>query len=401
MSALSVRLGEVEVGVLEHFDDESQRFTFSADYCSALIESRPVLGQIFEDRFPDPITVGGPICWFAHLLPQGVMRRWRSRLLGLDEDDTFGLLEQLGMNMPGAVTLTPTDSPVGTRTFAGKSKPTASTEDERTLRFSLAGAQWKLSARSAGRGLTTAAISEGTDYIAKFHASEFPGLPQCEFATMNWARQAGIELPQFELRNVNDFDRIPEEMPVGDGTVYVIERFDRTTEGKVHIEDFGQILDRPPGDAQYHGSCEELARVIRWIAPESAARFLKLTVFNVLCGNGDAHLKNFSIIYPDGRSAALAPAYDLVSTLVYYPQGKEQLALTTGGTNDFRSITASSLNDIISSLGMELAEGETVVKEAVDVITAAWNDASVQEQFTSKQIERINAHHASLGLLNG
>ncbi|MCA9123912.1 MAG: type II toxin-antitoxin system HipA family toxin [Planctomycetaceae bacterium] len=400
MSALLVRLGDVEVGVLEHFDDESQRFTFSDDYCSALIDLRPVLGQIFEDRFPHPITVGGPICWFAHLLPQGVMRRWRSRLLGLDQDDTFGLLRQLGTNMPGAVTLTPTESKIRSHQVRGEENTIASKVDEQTLRFSLAGAQWKLSARSAGRGLTTAAESIGTAYIAKFHAPEFPGLPQCEFATMNWARHSGLELPAFELRTVKDFDSIPDEMPVGDGTVFVIERFDRTPGSKIHIEDFGQILDRPPGDAQYHGSYEELASVIKWIAPESAAAFIKLTVFNVICGNGDAHLKNYSVMYPDKRNAALTPAYDLVSTLVYYPPGKERLALTLGGTNDFRSITESSFEEIVRNLGIDLGVGETTVKEAIEAIMDAWNDPCVQEQFTRKQIEHISAHHASLTLLD-
>ena len=55
MGALLVRLGDVEVGVFECFEDESQRFTFCEKYSSALVNSRPVLGQIFEDRFPHPI----------------------------------------------------------------------------------------------------------------------------------------------------------------------------------------------------------------------------------------------------------------------------------------------------------------------------------------------------------
>ena len=180
----------------------------------------------------------------------------------------------------------------------------------------------------------------------------------------------------------------------------MIERFDRTAESKVHIEDFGQILDRPPGDTQYHGSCEEMAHVIRWIAPESATAFIKLIVFNVLCGNGDAHLKNYSVMYPDTRNATLTPAYDLVSTLVYYPEGKERLALTLGGTNVFRSTTYSSFEGIIRNLGTDMAVGKAIVKDAIDAIMDAWNGASVQEQFTGKQVECINAHHATLALLH-
>ena len=307
MAALLVRVGDFEVGVLEHFDDESQRFAFCPSYVAALNDSRPVLGQIFEDRYPNSIHVDGPICWFAHLLPQGVMRRWRCRLLGLDEDDSFGLLSALGADLPGAVTLTPTTSVLESSRPASD-RPTAfPLANDEVLRFSLAGAQWKLSARSAGRGLTTTAASGGTAYIAKFHAPEYPGLPRCEFATMNWAREAGLHVPPFEVRNVADFDVIPEGLPTGDGSVFVTERFDRCNVDRIHMEDFGQILDRPAGDAQYHGSYEEIAAVLRWIAPESATEFLKLIVFNVLCGNGDAHLKNLlvhhQVIVPvtDGR----------------------------------------------------------------------------------------------------
>ena len=108
--------------------------------------------------------------------------------------------------------------------------------------------------------------------IAKFHAPEYPGLPQCEFATMIWAKESGVETPNFELRSIADFDSVPDEMPTGDGTVFVIERFDRRDEKRIHMEDFGQILDRPPGDPQYHGTYEEIASVIRWIAPESSSQ---------------------------------------------------------------------------------------------------------------------------------
>ena len=108
MRALSVYLGELEVGLLEHFDhDESEVFTFNENYIDAHIDTRPVLGQFFEDRLPKPISVGGPICWFDHLLPQGMMRRWRSLLLNVDESDGFSLLEHLGENLPGSVIMRP------------------------------------------------------------------------------------------------------------------------------------------------------------------------------------------------------------------------------------------------------------------------------------------------------
>ncbi len=400
MGALLVGLGDVKVGVLECFEDERQGFTFCEEYSSALIGSRPVLGQIFEDRFPHPISVDGAICWFAHLLPQGVMRRWRSRLLGLDEDDAFGMLQQLGSNMPGAVVLTPTEPILRTQFADSTARIEFPVSDSSLFRFSLAGAQWKLSAKSSGRGLTTGAESEGTEYIAKFHAPEYPGLPQCEFATMNWARAAGLRTPSFTLRDVGDFDHIPEEMPTGDGTVFVIERFDRKDRLRIHIEDFGQILDRPPGDAQFHGSYEEIASVIRWIAPESTEEFLKAIVFNVICGNGDAHLKNFSVIYPDGRNAALTPAYDIVSTLLYFPPGKEQLALTLKADKQFHAVSLQSFERLIEVLGISHGVGSQIVKDFGDAALSAWHQSKVQSEYSSNQIDRLNAHLGSLPLLN-
>jgi serine/threonine-protein kinase HipA len=379
------------------FEDESQRFTFSPGYLSALRDSRPVLGQLFEDRYPHAIQVGGPICWFTHLLPQGVMRRWRCRLLGLDQNDSFGLLAALGVDLPGAVTLTPTDAALAPR--RAEHRPIASVAgDERVLRFSLAGAQWKLSARSLGRGLTTTAASGGTAYIAKFHAPEYPGLPRCEFATMNWARAAGLQIPHFELRNITDFDAIPEGLPTGDGSVFVIERFDRYADACIHMEDFGQILDRPPGEAQYHGVCEEIAAVLHWIAPESANEFLKLTVFNVLCGNGDAHLKNFSVVYRDGRSAELSPAYDLVSTIHYYPDGQETMALSLDGQRRFDSVTAASFDRMIALLGIDTSLGRQTVTEAGRAVVDAWHSKQVQEEFSSAQIARIATHLGRVAL---
>jgi len=315
MPALSVTVNDVQIGLLELFDNYQQQFTFSEEYKKSLISSRPILGQIFEDRIPNPILVDGPICWFSHLLPQGVMRNWRCKILGIDTDDSFSLLEYLGADLPGAVVLTKTIAPLRKQS---PPEPTSAKDDaEPMFKFSLAGVQWKLSARSSGRGLTTRATGDDKHYIAKFHSPEHTELPRREFATMNWAKQAGLVVPNFELRNIADFDEIPDQMPIGDGSVFVTQRFDREGKTRIHIEDFGQILDRPPGHAQYHGSYEELASVLRWIAPESLNEFLRLVVFNILCGNGDAHLKNFSIIYgPNGRDPQLAPAYDLVSTVL-------------------------------------------------------------------------------------
>lgn len=72
---------------------------------------------------------------------------------------------------------------------------------------------------------------------------ESPGLPRSEFATMNWARVAGLIVPPFEMRNVADFDVIPEGLPVGDGSVFVTERFDRCGDRRIHMEDIAAWVE--------------------------------------------------------------------------------------------------------------------------------------------------------------
>ena len=215
---------------------------------------------------------------------------------------------------------------------------------------------------------------------------------------MNWARLAGLNVPRFELRQVADFDQIPEEMPTGDGNVYVVERFDRAANGRIHMEDFAQILDKPPSE-QYKGAYEEIAAVLRRIAPESAAEFLKLTVFNILCGNGDAHLKNFSVLYPDGRNAVLSLAYDLVSTVLYYPPGKEGLALKLNGEKLFQNITWSSFDNLLDRLVMSREVGRQILQDAAEATLSAWNFGEVRENYTQKQQERLEIHIRSLSLV--
>ncbi len=396
MSALAVNVGNVQIGILEHFEDEKQRFSFCDNYVTSLLKSRPVLGQIFEDRFPNAISVDGPICWFTHLLPQGVMLRWRSKLLGLDEDDTFELLKQLGDDLPGAVTFAPCEPELRSRGWMAP-VPSAPPEGDATrFRFSLAGVQWKLSARSSGRGLTTRAVTGESSYIAKFHSPEYPGLPQCEFATMSWANLAGLCTPEFSLREVSEFDQIPDEMPTGDGKVFVVKRFDRSRMGKIHMEDFGQILDRPPGHSQYYGSYEEIASVIRWIAPDSAEEFLKTIVFNVIAGNGDAHLKNFSVVYPDTRNAVLSPAYDLVSTVLYLTAGKEELALSLAGEKRFSRINDDSFVQLFDKLGMEQAVGKNIVREFTETAIDVWRQGDIRNYYSEPQLKRLQLHIDSL-----
>ncbi|MGH3927514.1 MAG: HipA domain-containing protein, partial [Pseudonocardiaceae bacterium] len=93
--------------------------------------------------------------------------------------------------------------------------------------------------------------------------------------------------------------------------------------------------------------------------------------FTVLISNGDAHLKNWSLIYPDHRIPRLAPAYDLVST-AFYLGGGEQLGLKFGGTRRFDRISVSTFERLERRLGTPTANLAEYMKELVEQVNEHW-----------------------------
>jgi serine/threonine-protein kinase HipA len=269
MSALDVYLGTTRVGLLERIDEWQHRFSFDPSWLADPVH--PVLGQIFEDRKPRDLESTGTLPpWFDHLLPPqgGPLRRAISRQSGIEGDDDFALLELLGADLPGAVVLSPGTPSLALRPPA---PPAPKSPIEGALRFSLAGMQWKLSVREQDRKLTLPLRGETGGTIAKFPSPTYKDLPRVELATMLWAKLSGIDVPPVRLAQASDIVNLPEGIPVGDGTIYLIERFDRRPDGtRVHIEDFGQVLDRPADDHIYEARYEHIAA---FLAFDSSRRF--------------------------------------------------------------------------------------------------------------------------------
>jgi serine/threonine-protein kinase HipA len=386
VNTLSVALGADIVGRLERFEDENYRFSFEAAWLEDPF--RPVLGQLFEDRRPGAIETSG-IPWFSHLLPQGPLRRALAREHAVEVDDDFSLLAGLGTDLPGAVVILPAaDQPP----FRPGALPTPEASVHPRSRFSLAGVQWKLSVRPDERGLTIPVAGESGSWIAKFHSPQFPALPRVEYATMRWASAAGLRVPAVDLISVQAIAEMPREIDAGEGDVYVIERFDRSASGdRIHMEDFGQILDQPPGERQYRGSHEHIASVLAALSPDDLHEFCDRVVFNVVCGNGDAHLKNWSVVYPDRRSARLSPAYDVVSTVVY-PGLDDELALELGGVRRFDAITGRSFDDLARSCRLDIETVRGWIGDAVERILRAWLEHRSSLPFTDLERDRIDAH---------
>ncbi|MBF0252530.1 MAG: HipA domain-containing protein [Candidatus Omnitrophica bacterium] len=197
------------------------------------------------------------------------------------------------------------------------------------------------------------------EYILKPQTQSFSHIPENENMCMNIAEELGIDVPFHELVEMKD-----------GSLAYIVKRFDRDKKGKLHQEDFSQILDQD----KYKGSVEAIAKRIKEISAVpglDTQLFFDRVIFNYLIGNGDAHLKNYSIIYDNNGAKRLSPAYDLVSSKLVIPKEEESAIAINGKKNnlsikDFEAV-AESLN-IPKKVRYRLFEGKknVFIKHATD-----------------------------------
>ncbi len=188
-----------------------------------------------------------------------------------------------------------------------------------TGKLSLSGVQPKLSVRLDKKQNLLIPVAEGGEYILKPQTQTFLNIPENEQCCMDIAEQLGIDVPLHCL------------IPLKDNSLaYVAKRFDREKGAKIHQEDFAQILAQTD---KYKGSVEQIGKGLKEIsrAPGYDAQLLfERVVLNFVIGNGDAHLKNYSISYRDKDGIRLAPAYDIVCSKLVLPD-EEDSALTING----------------------------------------------------------------------
>ncbi|MBR3551161.1 MAG: HipA domain-containing protein [Bacteroidales bacterium] len=177
-------------------------------------------------------------------------------------------------------------------------------------------------------------------FILKPQTELYPYLPELEDLTMHLAEVAKIQVVPHTL------------VRFADGQLcYLTRRVDRTTKGaKLPMEDMCQLSEKLT-ENKYRGSHEQIAKLILHYssAPKlDLERFWEIVLFSWITGNSDMHLKNFSIYSPIPDNYQLAPAYDLLNTLLVMPSDTEELALTLNARKkkiklqDFRSAMMNS-----------------------------------------------------------
>lgn len=398
VSVLDVLLYDEPIGTLTRVGGDNVLFAFNDDYIAD--ENRPVLGLGFKDSLGELITDFRPtrtraMPFFSNLLPEGHMRTYLAERAGVKPMREFFLLWVLGLDLPGAITIRPADGEAWPSDAHSSEKGSDSAEaaQENALRFSLAGVQLKFSAIVEARGgLTIPAGGVGGRWIVKLPSREFAGVPENEYSMMTLARLIGMDVPATELIDTASIQGLPRSLASASGAALAIERFDRLSDGSsIHVEDFAQVFGVYPEDKYEKASARNIAQVIGAEGSQSdIAEFIRRLTFNALIGNADMHLKNWSLSYPDRRSAALAPAYDFVSTIAYLPDDKA--ALNFSRTKRFDAFDDDELSHLAAKAYLPEKLVLDTAHETVALFHQHWMSEKGNLPLAQEVVAAIEAH---------
>jgi serine/threonine-protein kinase HipA len=280
--------------------------------------------------------------FFAGLLPEEAQREAAARSLGVSAGNDFRLLEKLGGDVAGALTLWPEGEAPPRPEGLGAVEPLSDDRlveildtlprrpllaGEAGLRLSLAGAQPKLPVVLVNGRVALPAPGQPTSHILKPPIAGLPTTTENEAFAMRLAAAVGLGVAPVEPRRTED------------RAYLLVTRYDRSVDAagamrRLHQEDFCQALGVTPEHkyaAEGGPVFSEGFSLVRRACVQPAVAVLALldaAIFNLLIGNADAHGKNYGLLYgPQG--AELAPLYDLLST-VAYPQVHGKLAMKIG-----------------------------------------------------------------------
>jgi len=319
------------------------------------------------ERFPNPRTRP----FFEGLLPEGAVRAQVARERGVSEQNAFGLLAEIGAECAGAVVILPEgEQPASADTSAVRwlsddelaqtlaNLPAHPLGGRADVRVSLGGVQHKLVVARAPNGRVGQPLGGApSTHIIKPSLAEWSDIATNEAFCLRLARSCGLNAASCELARI------------GETACLIVERFDRTLTDdmrvvRLHQEDFCQALGVLPESKYESEGGPSVAMVVAMLRDVSAApaadvnALLRAVALNYLVGNGDAHGKNFAILYDGLGSGRLAPLYDVVSTAVY--QVTTKMAMLLGGQEEPANVTADTWLELARECG---ASGPLLLRE--------------------------------------
>ncbi|KFE57046.1 type II toxin-antitoxin system HipA family toxin [Pseudomonas syringae] len=352
VSALRLTLQGENVGYVAGYSNGKNVFTLAPEYLHnearqplTLSHANPASLARQQARYHPYVSSHKLHPVLSNLLPEGALRDYLSQAMKVHRDNEFPLLGWLGRDLPGALIADPIEAsqvPALALQQHGKIEPAVIDIPDSRAHFSLAGVQMKFSMRDQeGRYITGDRNAPG-DWIIKTPSTVHPFAPLNEYTAMTLAALAGVDIPEIKLIPMSNIEALPNINLPNERYAYGIRRYDRLPDNKrVHSEDFAQILFAYAHDKYTAGSYDQIGKLLYQNSSHGQRDAVQMAIrllVNILLANGDAHLKNWSMIYPDGRNAELSPAYDIVVTKAYIPD-EVQFGLNMDKTKNWYEVS--------------------------------------------------------------
>jgi serine/threonine-protein kinase HipA len=329
---LHVFVGHVHTGALVRSDVEEDTILFGyrdgAPPENAVSLTMPIRADQYD-------SMAGLLPVFEMNLPEGALKE-RLRLQfakTIPEFDDLDLLQIVGASQIGRLRYSlspqlneavPTQDLAEVLTYRGGADLFAHLLERFATHSGISGIQPKVLVREIKAPGKVTHLG-ATHIVKSFDPAEFPELAANEFICTTGAAAAGIDTARVQLS--------------ANRRLLVVDRFDLLADGAyLGTEDFC-VLDGRRAHGRYDGSYEGIAkRMTSFISPQALGRareqYALMVAYACTIGNGDAHLKNFSVLYRHTEGQVdFAPAYDLISTVPYIP--RDSLALTMDGSKEF------------------------------------------------------------------
>lgn len=379
----------ITVGTLETLPGVEEQFAYAPEYLAS-IHAQPISQSLPLGPEVYPSSKVRP--YFEGLLPEGQARVAIARKLGVRNTSYLKILAEVGLECIGDIVIAKEDIKINRmepayeplslaqlRQYADHGAE-AAPELQAATRLSLAGAQMKTglyhrSDESLSKGWYIPKNSAPSTHIIKFSSTVYKDLVLNEYLCMETARTCGVSVP-------------PVALLLTQSPTLCIQRYDRVIYSddcrfasgqkvpvRLHQEDLAQAFGVLP-EKKYDGHLWDGYRGIAAFLVQSSkdparnlTELVKVILFNYLIGNCDNHLKNYSLLYSSNWSAfALAPSYDLVST-IYYERLERTMAMKIGSHSHIDSITSDDFTQLAEQLGVSRklirAEGQKIAERLI------------------------------------
>ncbi len=407
INVLKLTLHDRLVGYLAGFQNGRNVLSFADEFKRN--SSRPTFSLITHPSFPNSKKLMSnpwaksmrlhPV--LSNLLPEGALRELISQGLKTHIDNEFQIFSYLGHDLPGALVATPMepeDVPNTVLSTHGKAKAIKFDSNDKENKFSLAGVQMKFSMKEKDGRYNLTKNGELGDWIIKTPSTKHQHVPLNEYTAMRLASLADVDIPEMKLIELIKLDNLPQINLPDEKLAFAIKRFDRKGNTRIHMEDFAQVLVKYPQGKYNSASYEQIGKVIYNFSGDSLAdaqQFARRLLVNILLANGDAHLKNWSLLYQDQVTPRLSPAYDIVTTSVYIEDEKEY-ALNLGKTKKWYTVTEESFQYWAEKSGIPWRAIKPHIDDTMDKVRTLWPEALKDLPMVDEHKVKLKEHWLKL-----